>query len=64
MKNIIISEKIRVKKLPEGLADTTALVEVAQALSLIDLAWRYRWAISNVDMDLVKELDLTRFIKY
>lgn len=65
MKNIIILEKAREKeKLSEDTANTTALVEVAKALSIIDLAWRYKWVISNTNMDAVKELELTGVKKY
>ncbi len=42
MKDIIILEKAREKKLLEGLADTTAPAEVAQVLNPIDLTWKYR----------------------
>ena len=38
MKDIIISEKVREKKLLEGPADTTALAKIARALSPIDFA--------------------------
>ncbi len=64
MKDVIISEKAREKKLSEGLTATTALAEVARALNPINLAWKYRWAMSNVDMDLAKELGLTGVKKY
>ncbi len=42
MKDVIISEKAREKKLSEGPADTTAPAEVAQTSSPVDLAWKYR----------------------
>ncbi len=64
MKDIIISEKTREKKLSEGPADTTAPAEVAWTSSPIDLAWKYRWAMSNVDMDAAKKLGLTEVKKY
>ncbi len=64
IKDVIISEKVREKKLSEGLADTTAPAEVARASSPIDLAWKYRWAMSNVDMDATKALGLTGVKKY
>ncbi len=42
MKDVIISEKAREKKLSEGPTNTTALAKVVQASSPIDLAWKYR----------------------
>ncbi len=42
MKKVIILEKVRRKKLSEGLIDTTALVEMAQTLRFIDFAYRYK----------------------
>ena len=42
MKDVIILEKtMKKEKLSEGSTDITALAEVARALSLVDLAWRY-----------------------
>ncbi len=64
MKDVIISEKVREKKLSEGLADTTAQTEVDQASSFIDFAWEYKWAMSNVDIDAAKELGQTGVKKY
>lgn len=43
MKDVIILEKVREKeKLLEGIADITTPAKVAQALSFIDLALRYK----------------------
>ena len=42
IKDLIISEKAKRKKLLKGSADTTTLAEVARALSFIDFAWKYR----------------------
>ena len=64
MKNIIILEKAKEKILSEGSADIIALIEVAQASSPINLAWKYKWAMSNVDIDVAKKLGLTGFKKY
>ncbi len=64
MKDVIILEKAREKKLLEGSADTTAPAKVARASSPINLAWKYRWAMSNVDMDAAKKLGLTGIKKY
>ena len=60
MKDVIIEEKAKKKeRLLEGIADITTPVEVARALSPVDLAGKYIWAISNADMDTAKELRLT-----
>ena len=64
MKNIIISEKVREKKLLKGPVNTTALAEIAQPLSPIDFTWRYRWAMRNVEMNAAKKLGLTGVKKY
>ena len=65
MKNIIILEKTREKeKLSEGSANTNAPVDVARASSPVDLIWRYRWAMSKVDMEAAKELGLTGVKNY
>ena len=42
MKEVIISEKARKKKLLEDTVDTIAPAKVAQALSPVDLTWRYK----------------------
>ncbi len=39
--------------LSEDIVDTTALAEIAQVSSLVDLAERYNWAMSNADLDVV-----------
>ena len=64
MKDIIILEKLREKKLSKGPADTIAIVEVARTLSLNELTCRYRWRISNVEKDAAKKLRLTRVKEY
>ncbi len=65
MKDVIISEKAREEEmLSEGIADKIAPAEVARVLSPVDLAGRYNWAMSNVDLDAVKELGLTGIKKY
>ncbi len=65
MKDVIISEKVRKDKmLSGGIADTTAPVEVSQALSPVDLVGRYNWTMSNADLDGAKELGLTGIKKY
>ena len=65
MKDMIIKEKARKKeRLLKGIADTTAPTEVAQALSLVDLARKYIWAINNANIDAAKELGLIGIKKY
>ncbi len=65
MKDVIISEKAREEEmLSEGIADKTVPAEVARVSSLVDLAGRYNWAMSNADMDAAKELGLTGIKKY
>ena len=65
MKNVIISKNVREEKmLSESIADTTTPAEVARVLSLIDLAGRYNWAMSDANLDTAKELGLTGIKKY
>lgn len=65
MKSVIILEKARKKReLLGGIADTTAPAEMAWALSPVDFAGRYKWEMSNADLDAAKELGLTRVKKY
>ncbi len=59
MKNAIISEKAREEKiLLGGIANTTTLAKVARASISVDLGRRYNWAMSNIDLDAAKELEL------
>ena len=65
MKDVIIEERTKEKeKLLKSIMETTALAEMAQVLSLIDLAKKYIWAISNIDIDTAKKLRLTGIKKY
>ena len=64
MKDIIISEKAKRKKLLEIPVDTTVFAKMAQTSSSINLVWKYRWAISNVDIDVAKKLRLIEVKKY
>ncbi len=45
--------------LSKGIANMTVPVEVARVLSYVDLATRYNWAMSNADLDIANELELT-----
>lgn len=64
VKIIIILKKAKDQKLSKRFLDTTTLAEVAQVLSLVDFAWIYIWAISNVNMDIAKKLGLIEVKKY
>lgn len=65
MKDIIILKKVRkTEKLSKSITDITASAEVVQVLSLVDFVQRYKWAMSNADLDTAKELRLTRVKKY
>lgn len=53
---MISTKNIREKKgLSKGILDTTAVAEVAQILSFVNFAWRYKWAM---------RLELTGIKKY
>ena len=57
MKDIISEKKAKKKEeLLKDIADTTVPVEVSQALSLVHLAGKYIWAMSNANLDVSKEL--------
>ena len=64
----MISKKTKKKeKLSKTLVDITALAEIAQISSFVNLAWRYRWAISKANIEAAKKQGLTRvknFWKY
>ena len=60
MKNVIILEKVRKKEMPsKNIANTTALVKIAQISIFIDLARRYNWIINYADVDAAKKLEQT-----
>lgn len=65
MKDIIILKKTRErKKMLEDIADTTMPAEVAQVLSSINLAKRFKWAMGNADLNIIKDQRLTNIKKY
>ena len=65
IKDVIIKENTKEKeRLSEDITDTTAPAEVTQALSPVDFAEKYIWAISNADIDTAKELELTGIKEY
>lgn len=64
-KNIIILGRVRKKeKLSKNITETTTLAEMPWVSSYINFAWRYRWSMSNVNLDVVKKLKLTGIEKY
>lgn len=58
MNDIIILEKARDKKtrLVVGILYTSRLAELAQALSFVNLAEKYKWAMKDMNLDTAKEL--------
>lgn len=65
LKYVIILKKIKEKeKLSEDIADIITSVKMALASNFIDLIERYKWAISNIDVNTVKEIGLIRVKKY
>lgn len=49
-------EKTKEKKeLSKSIVDSNALVEVARALNLVDLARKYNYVINNADLNKTKE---------
>ena len=66
MKNVIeAAEKGR--EIQEPLAEKinkAAMVEVAKVASAIDIGNKYRWAISNDDIDIARDLRLISVKKY
>ena len=66
MKDVIISKKVQEKKrrLVVKNVNKIAQTEVARILSIMDLDSRYMWAISNVEIDAVRDSRLTGIKKY
>ena len=65
MRNVIILKKARKKEmLLEGIADMTAPAKIARVLSLVDLAGRYNWVMSDADLHIAKKLGQTSIKKY
>ena len=65
MKEVIILQKAKEEEMLSGsIADTTVLAEMAQVSSFVDLTERYNWVMSNANLDVVKELELTGIKKY
>lgn len=67
MKNVIVvTEKSRENKklLAIENIDKTIMVEVTKVLSAINLRSKHNWAISNVDIDVARDLRLIYIQKY
>ncbi len=67
MKDVIaVAEKGRKNKklLAMENIDKTAMTEVAKMSSTIDLRSKHSWAISNTDIDVVRDLGLINIKKY
>lgn len=64
MKDIIILEKVKKKTLSKDSADIIVLGKLTWVLSFINFIWRYKWKISNVDINTIKRLGLTKVKKY
>lgn len=65
MKDMIIMIKARgKKKLSWDITNITTPAEVAWASSWVDFANRYKWAISDANLDKANELRLTSIKKY
>lgn len=43
----------------EDITNIIVLVKVVQALYTVDLAWKYKWVISNSNLNVAKKLKLT-----
>lgn len=63
MKDVIILKKTSKKKRCQR-ALRAQLYQMAEASSLVDFARRYKWAVSNVDLNETKRLGLTSIKKY
>lgn len=46
------------RKLLDDIADKTMATEIAQVLSPINLALKYKWVINNADLNTTQELGL------
>lgn len=62
IKKIIILKTVRVKeKLLEYITDIILLAKVAKISSFFDFIQRYKWKISNTDLNITEELKLIIF---
>ncbi len=64
---VVVAEKGRKNKkqlVMENLLDKTAMAKVAKVLIVIDLGSKYSWAISDIDINIARDLGLTDIKKY
>lgn len=63
---IIVAKKYRENERLLTIKNITKIVmsEVAKVLSANDLGSKYNWVISNIDIDIVRDLRLLGIIKY
>lgn len=60
IKDIILLKKAQEEeKLSKCIVETTLPAKMARASSLVDLARIYKWAMSNVNLDIAEKLGLT-----
>ena len=65
MNNINILKKVIEKeKILKNITDITALAQLAQTLSFINFALKYKYVKKNIDLDIAKKLELTEVEKY
>lgn len=69
--NIIVIKYIIILDIPTGkrklsmdIADTTTPAEMAQVFSLVNLVRRYKWVISNLNLDVTKKQIKTDIQRY
>lgn len=56
--------KLKEKKLSKGFMDIILLAEIAWVSSPVDLAERYKWVISNANLNTAKEIRQIGIKKY
>lgn len=44
--------------------DKISIAKVAKVLNVINLSSKYSWAISNIDINITRDLELTDIKKY
>ena len=65
MKDLLILMKTKEEEmLSDDIIDTIAPAEVTLISSLVDLAKRYNWVMSNADLNVAKKQGLTSIKKY
>ena len=65
IKDVIILEKAKgEKELSQSIANRSGSTKIDQVLSLVNLAKKYLWAISNVNLNITEKLELISINKY